>query len=163
MQPCQNFGSSFEGACAYGRLATALIIGTAIAFRVFAWLGYRVLSQRSKDSTGVGELAQPPVGWWLFSLLPFAWILLGGDRWLRIPGPLDIVLLAFFVACSTVMLHRCGASRWWVLLGLLSQHGKVLLIAVVCWYLGQRSERKARASSYIEQDAPTDSAQGVAR
>lgn len=72
VQPCQNFGSSFEGACAYGRLATALITGTAVAFLVFAWLGYRILSQRSKDSTGVGELAKPPVGWWLFSLLPFA-------------------------------------------------------------------------------------------
>jgi len=90
-------------------------------------------------------------------------ILLGGNRWLRIPDPLDIVLLALFIACSMVVLHRCGASRWWVLLCLLSQHGQVLLIAVVCWYLGHRSERRAQTGIGGEQESQIDSAQGAAR
>lgn len=89
------------------------------------------------------------MGWWLISVLPYVLALLDIDRWidLRWLAPLDILLKGFFLACSMVVLRRCGASPWWALLDLAPRYGTPMLIAVVCWYLGKRSERTAGPSS----------------
>lgn len=52
--PCNWFGSSFEGACGYGALAVALLLGLSvfvIAFGLLLWYGLRRLDAASVVGT----------------------------------------------------------------------------------------------------------------
>ena len=48
--PCEWFGTSFEGACAYGALYASFAIGLLVAITLFAWLVYRIMRGRKKAS-----------------------------------------------------------------------------------------------------------------
>lgn len=60
--PCQNFGSSFEGACAFSRFYTAMAVGAVVALLLFVVLAYRVLARLGEGRTQSNQSARPACG-----------------------------------------------------------------------------------------------------
>jgi hypothetical protein len=138
--PCEWFGSRFEGACGYGALWVAVLIGTLVAALAFGLLTFYALGESTRSS----ELGSVPIRslfWlWLVALLAMlvASFLLPFARLGSLIGTaVSLLTLSFFISTSLVLIRRLEMNSFLSLLPLVPFFGTIALVFIVVRkYLG---------------------------
>ncbi len=127
--PCRLFGTANEGACGYGALMYAILIGPPVAALCFCATLYLGLRNKSKDSAANED--KVIVGLWLvlfaaLLLLPATLRSLG-----FVTAVLSAILTGALTSASMIMAKRTGRHPALGLTCLVPMIGPLIVIAVL--------------------------------